>query len=398
MNERSIQRLSITGIGASELEVIRSMRPALEGHIPSIVDGFYAELMQHANLREIIAQNTTTDRLKLTFKNYLMRLFSGTIDESYDQNRIQIGHTHHRVGLPLKWYLGMFTYLESQIFQKLTTLNKDCSLPDWIKIQSAISGLIKYDQLLAVDAYIEAHTAELRDQTEKAESAKKAKSLFLAKVSHELRTPLVSILGYTDLVLDTAKEISPLTRQHLSVLHRNATNLLSMINGLIEIGHVDSGKWQTQIMRGSLNALLDDMAINAEGLLTGKPVKVRRDYSSRGPVTIQVDFSKLRQILLNLISNACKFTDSGYVAIDFEMEKDRILIMVRDSGPGVLPEHRQKIFEEFFRVPHDIGKKPGSGLGLPLVKSLVDSMGGEIEISDETPYGSFFKVHIPFQA
>jgi signal transduction histidine kinase len=392
-----MQRLSIIGIGTSELDVIRSMRSSLEDQIPSIVDNFYTELMQHPILREIIAQNTTTDRLKLTFRNYLKRLFSGSIDDTYDHDRIQIGHTHHRVGLPLKWYLGMFSFLENQIFLKLSELHKDTDLTEWMKVQSAISGLMKYDQLLAVDAYVEAHTAELIEQTEKAESAKKSKSLFLAKVSHELRTPLSSILGYTDLILDTAKEISPLTRQHLSVLHRNATNLLSMINGLIEIGHVDSGKWHTQVTHGSLNALLDDMAINAQGLLAGKPVQVRRDYASKDQITLLLDFAKLRQVLLNLVSNACKFTDSGYVAIDFKMQDNLILIMVRDSGPGVAPEHRGKIFDEFFRAPNEKSKKPGSGLGLPLVKSLVESMGGAMEISDEQPRGSVFIVKLPIQ-
>ena len=292
----------------------------------------------------------------------------------------------------------MFSYLEGQILQRLSPDFEQDSVKNWIQIQSAISGLMKYDQLLAVDAYVEAHTAELREQTEKAELARQSKSLFLAKVSHELRTPLSSILGYTDLILDTAQEISPLTRQHLSVLHRNATNLLSMINGLIEIGQVDSGRWPNQNSQGSLQSLLEDMAINAEGLLVGKHVQVQRDFSLRKPLTASLDFAKLRQVLLNLVSNACKFTDSGYVALDYEQSSSLVAIFVKDSGPGIPVEQREKIFDEFYRAPSQSAKKPGSGLGLTLVKSLVESMGGTITVGDESPQGSRFIITLPLKA
>lgn len=385
------------GLTQTDLEIIRKLRPQLVTRIPSIVDEFYNEMMKHSVLRDVIAQNTTTNRLKKTFATYLDRLFSASINEEYDQERIQIGRTHHRVGLPLKWYLGMFSFLEHQILHALLTDSATDSPSQWLRIQSAVSKLMTYDQFLAVDAYVEAHTAELRKQTENAENAKQAKSLFLAKVSHELRTPLSSILGYTDLILDTSKEISPVTRQHLSVLHRNASNLLSMINGLIEIGHIDSGKWETKDTVGRVDALFDDMAINAEGLLAGKSVKVLRNYSNMGSLEISLDFAKLRQILLNVISNACKFTDSGYVAINFQLKENLLQIVIADSGPGIPKEHRDRIFEEFYRAPTESNKKPGSGLGLTLVKSLVESMQGEIEIADEQPKGTRFIITIPIK-
>ncbi len=271
--------------------------------------------------------------------------------------------------------------------------------PDnWVQTYTAISRLMKYDQLLAVDAYVDAHTAELRRQTQEAERSREAKSLFLAQVSHELRTPLSSILGYTDLILDTAKEITPSTRKHLSVLHRNATNLLSLINGLIEIGQVDSGKWKTEETFAHINDLFDDVATNAEGLLVGKPVQLMRDYNRRENFQAVLDFSKLRQILLNLVSNACKFTDSGFVALDFEKIDQRLVIKVRDSGPGIPDVYRDQIFEEFFRIPSESSKKPGSGLGLTLVKGLATSMGGSVNVSPESPKGTIFTVNLPLKS
>jgi len=398
VTSKSEFRLKVVGLSASDLDVIRSLRRSMSAQIPAIVDSFYLEMTQHSDLREIISQHTTTDRLKKTFTMYIERLFKGEIDPVYDEERIQIGKTHYRVGLPLKWYLGMFSILEHRILNALESTRVAMNPDNWVQTYTAISRLMKYDQLLAVDAYVDAHTTELRRQTEEAERSREAKSLFLAQVSHELRTPLSSILGYTDLILDTAKEISPSTRQHLSVLHRNATNLLSLINGLIEIGQADSGRWKTEETFAQINDLFDDIATNAEGLLAGKPVQFIRDYNKRGKFKAVLDFSKLRQILLNLVSNACKFTDSGYVALDFEKVDQRLVIRVRDSGPGIPDVYRDQIFEEFFRIPSESSKKPGSGLGLTLVKSLASSMGGSVDVSPESPKGTIFTVKLPLKS
>ena len=398
VNQKSLDRLSIVGLGLEEITLIKLAGAQITPMIGTIVEAFYDHLILYPPLRDIISQNTTTDRLKGTFHRYLIKLFSGTFNEDYEFERIQIGKTHHRVGLPLKWYLSMFGFLEHQIYSSLRPRYEDLPLKNWIALQRSISGLIKYDQLLAVDAYVEAYTADLRQETEAAQQARKSKSLFLAKVSHELRTPLSSILGYTDLILDTSREISPVTRQHLQVLHRNANNLLSAINGLIEIGHADSGKWQSELTNGTISALFDDMAINAEGLLVGKPVRIDKAYTGKSAPAIYTDFSKLRQILLNLVSNACKFTDSGYVVLDFEQTERSLVIIVRDSGPGIPAEQRDKVFEDFYRIQNGSVRKPGSGLGLTLVKTLIESMDGTIAISDEKPNGTVFTLTLPLKS
>jgi signal transduction histidine kinase len=386
-------RARLVDLGPDEIRLVIAAGDSLRPHFETIVDEFYVRMQNHEPLREIIGRHTTTMRLKQTFRGYLERLFSGQYDGSYDQNRVQVGLTHDRVKLPLMWYLGMFSSLESMLFDRLQPLYESKPLSEWLKTQRSISSLIKYDQLLAVDAYVDASFSTLRTQTAEAEKARKAKSVFLATVSHELRTPLTSIMGYTDLILDTAKEISPQTRQHLQVLHRNANNLLSIINGLIEIGRVDGGKWQSSPSQGSINALLDDMAINAEGLLAGKQVRLDRAYQTRGDEKIYTDFSKLRQVLLNLVSNACKFTDTGAITLDRERANGALILTITDTGPGIPDESKEKVFEEFYRISGS--KKPGSGLGLSLVKSLVESLGGTIKVADAAPHGCEFKVTIP---
>ncbi len=387
--------MSLIGFNEDDVRLVREAGILISPHLDQVIDAFYAHMTKHAPLRDIISRHTTTDRLKQTFKVYLTSLFSGNYDTGYDTRRIQVGLTHDRVGLPLMWYLGMFGHLERLLFDQLEPHYLDKPLRDWRRIERAIGDLIKYDQLLAVDAYVDAYTGKLREQMQAAESARKAKSLFLATVSHELRTPLSSILGYTDLVLDTSKEISPQTRQHLQVLHRNAENLLGMINALIEIGRVGSGGWQSQQTTGTIKALMDDMATSAEGLLAGKPVTVDRRYSEKPSPVISMDFSKLRQVILNIVSNACKFTDDGKVSLDFNQAESVVTFVVSDTGPGIPENQHEKVFVEFYRIQAETAKKPGSGLGLALVKTLVESMRGAISIEPNLPCGTIFKVSIP---
>jgi signal transduction histidine kinase len=381
-------RAELVGLGDAEAHVIRDAGIAIAPRFSAIVDRFYEQMLAHEPLRAIIAKHTTTTRLKDTFKNYLIKLFSGSYSHDYDSERVKVGQTHDRVNLPLMWYLGMFSLLEKIIFEELSIHYTERPLKDWLQVQKSITSIIKYDQLLAVDAYVNASYARLQEQTDAAEKARKAKSIFLATVSHELRTPLSSILGYSDLILDTAGELSEQTRHYIQIVRRNADSLLTMINGLIEIGRVDSGKAASDVRLGSINQLLDDIAADAEGLVNGKPIKIEHLYATTPDVQLQLDFAKMRQILTNIVGNACKYTDTGKVTIDKKASDKHLSISVTDTGPGIAEEHRDKIFHEFFRVKGN--KKPGSGLGLSLVKTLLESMHGSIEVESNHPQGTRF--------
>jgi signal transduction histidine kinase len=385
-------RTQLVGLGSLEVKLIHEAGSLISLDFSAIIDRFYERLLNYEPLREIIAKNTTTVRLKDTFKKYLERLFSGQYDDDYDHQRIKVGLTHDRVNLPLMWYLAMFSALEQLIFEELYPHYENRPLKDWVGVQKAISSLIKYDQLLAVDAYVDASFSRLQQKTAEAEKARKAKSIFLATVSHELRTPLSSILGYSDLILDTAAEISDQTKQYLEILRRNAGNLLTLINALIEIGRVDSGKGASDTCSGSINALLSDIADDAEGLVAGRPIKIERLYSTKPDPQVYLDFAKLRQVILNIVGNACKFTDAGSVCIDKIQSDEAITITISDTGPGIPEELRTRIFDEFFRVQGN--RKPGSGLGLSLVKTLVESMNGHIVVEANNPTGSRFSVTI----
>jgi signal transduction histidine kinase len=382
----------LVGLGPTEAKLLRDAGAVLAPQFSSIIDRFYERLMTYEPLREIVAKHTTTSRLKGTLRHYLVQIFSGDFDEQYAHERVNVGLTHDRVNLPLIWYLGMFSVLEHMVFDAMQPHYENKLLKEWISVQNAVSKLIKFDQLLAVDAYVTASFSRLEEQTAHAQKARKSKSIFLATVSHELRTPLSSILGYSDLILDTAGEISPQTRQYLQILRRNAEALLAMINELIEIGRVDSGKAASDVRLGSLKGLLDEVAADAKGLVNSRPVKIECPYRDKPDLQVRFDFAKLRQILINIIGNACKYTDSGAVTIDVSSDQGEVAISIADTGPGIPEEYRARVFDEFFRIQGN--KKPGSGLGLSLVKILVDSVQGSIAVESNHPRGARFILRI----
>ena len=390
------ERMSLVGLNPLQLKLLPAAKPLIEPHIDAIIDQFYRHILGHEHLRRIVESQTTVDRLKKTFRTYIEQLFSGQYGEEYHRNRIVVGVTHHRVQLSLAWYLSMFGHLEQLIKNSLYAHFQNRPAHEWVDIQSAIENLIRFDQLLAVDAYVETYTEDLRDQTRLAKEARSARERFLAKASHELRTPLSSIMGYADLILDNAAEISPQTRKHLQVMQRNATNLLSMINGLIEIGRTGGVRWEVTPTLGSATTLLDDIAIAAEGLIGQRPIHIIKNYDASAYGMVFLDFGKIRQVLLNLVSNACKYTDVGQIVLSCIVHHDSVEFGVEDTGPGIPVDERERIFEEFYRIPRDaIRGITGSGLGLALVKTIVHNLGGTLNIRDSDPHGACFTVRLP---
>lgn len=387
----------LVGLLREQITDIQNLGALIRPRFKAIADQFYDHIDSFPELRRIIGANTTVDRLKLTFEMYLGRLFAGTYDETYQSHRTQVGLTHARVQLPLKYYLSMFGHLEVLIARELKPHFESRPLQDWIDASTTLSKVIRYDQLLAVDSYVEAYTISLQEERRAADQARKSKTLFLAKVSHELRTPLSSILGYTELILDRSGEISETTRKHLGVLNRNASNLLSMINGLIDIGRADSERWVTAPSLKAPASLIDDMALNAEGLIGRRPIEVHREATADLQKPVRLDFAKLRQIMLNLVSNACKYTSAGSITIAGHTEGGFLIFKVSDTGIGIPEAERATVFDEFYRASNqDSEKTEGHGLGLTLVKTLVEHLGGTIEIEGNQPRGTVFIVRVPF--
>lgn len=234
---------------------------------------------------------------------------------------------------------------------------------------------------------------ELSLAKERAEAASIAKSEFLAKMSHELRTPLNSVIGFTRLLLR-----QPLSETQLDYLRRigsNGKHLLNLINELLDLARIEAGQMRLDIDTIFLLPLLREVIAQCEGQALERKLKLTLETPDTLPA-IRADIARLRQILINLIGNAIKFTPQGHVALIAEMKADTLCIHVRDTGIGIAEHVLPHIFEPF-RQGDDSSRRrfEGTGMGLAICHSLCEQMGFRLTISSQINQGSTFTLHIP---
>ncbi len=238
----------------------------------------------------------------------------------------------------------------------------------------------------------------LRRQAFQLEQASAAKSQFLANVSHELRTPLNAIIGYTHLLLEgVSGELTPRQNDRLQRVESNARHLLSIINDLLDIARIESGKMPIQVERFELHELLEEVMAEVEPLITGTSLEVTWTLSPEVP-EVRTDRQKVKQIVLNLLSNALKFTPQGSVAIRIETceDGDQVAVAVADTGIGISEENQKTIFEAFGQADSSYAKRHGgTGLGLSICRRLATILGGTIALESRLGEGSTFTFCFP---
>ncbi len=227
-----------------------------------------------------------------------------------------------------------------------------------------------------------------------AQEADRYKSEFLTTVSHELRTPLNAILGFTEVLL--AQIEGPLTdgqREDLRMIRASGEHLLALFNNVLEVSALASGRMKLHFERLAVGELLGEVAALLEGQRHGKPVAIRVD-TPPGLPPLTADPTRLRQIVLNLGTNALKFTAQGAVTLSARVRGGELAIRVRDTGIGIARGDLPRLFEEFTEVAkHERG--PSSGLGLSIVQKLTHLHGGRVEVESSVGRGSVFTVLLP---
>ncbi|TET67433.1 MAG: hybrid sensor histidine kinase/response regulator [Dehalococcoidia bacterium] len=255
---------------------------------------------------------------------------------------------------------------------------------------------------LELEEKIKESTAELEVAMRNAQVANQAKSDFLASMSHELRTPLTSILGLSEVLQEEYfGKLNSKQKQYLNDIQESGQHLLLLINDILDIAKIEAGKMELELGPVVVKELLENSLIMIKEKAGKHNIKLDVDLALEiKGLKIQADERKLKQIIFNLLSNAVKFTpDGGRIQLGASCEDEKLAVAVTDTGIGISLEKQEKVFQEFYQVEAGLrDKTPGTGLGLPLSRRMVEMHGGEIWCESEGEgKGSRFVFTIPLE-
>ena len=255
------------------------------------------------------------------------------------------------------------------------------------------------DRIRAATAHLEEQNAQLLWQAHEVEKANRLKSEFLASMSHELRTPINAIVGYAALLLEGMfGKLSDQQRDPLDRTRAAADHLRALIDDILDLAKIEAGKMQFTLEELSLSDVLKEVSLQMEPMFRRKVLSYTIDVANETP-TIVSDRTKLKQILLNLLSNAMKFTTRGGVSVVVRPHAMGVRIDVNDTGIGIRPEHLSVIWEDFRQVDQSRTREfGGTGLGLSITRKLVERLGGTISVESIVGVGTSFTVMVPLEA
>ncbi len=250
------------------------------------------------------------------------------------------------------------------------------------------------DSLNTMAGSVEKSFRRLEDARHLAEENSRMKSDFVASMSHELRTPLNGILGFAELIREDApnEEI----RDHAATICQSGQHLLALVNDVLDIAKIESGNMRLDAVPFALPPLLQELAALHAATARQKGLRLVHQFAPDVPQTLIGDPMRLRQVVHNLLSNAVKFTQQGEICITAGRDGERVVIGVRDTGPGIAAEAQVAVFERFHQESNFVTRAHGgTGLGLALVREFVALMGGSLRLESELGHGAYFEFWIP---
>jgi len=254
-------------------------------------------------------------------------------------------------------------------------------------------------ELAAVNEQLAERVIETEEARASAERSNQVKSAFLASMSHELRTPLNAVINFTRFVLDgDTGPINDAQAELLAEVVNSGRHLLNLINDVLDMSKIEAGSLNLFIEDDlDLTEMLNSLEATGRSLLIDKPVTFRTEIAPDLP-PIQGDRQRILQILLNIVSNACKFTEEGEIVLRADVHDGEIVMAVTDNGPGIAPEDQEMVFEAFKQTKTGLRQGGGTGLGMPIAKNLAEAHGGRLWLESEPGHGATFSLALPIPA
>jgi signal transduction histidine kinase len=384
------------GFHAEDIALLRQLGPRLEPYLPEMAERFYSQIPHHPDaVRVFTGGEAQIARLKHTLLEWAQGLFRGVYDEAYATERFQIGYRHVRIGLEQKYVISAMGVVRSFL--------NDCLLSEMPASEErrpyarALGKILDLDLNLMCESYMHATVDNLRELNEQLERANqelaqtsRTKDQFLSHISHELRTPLNSILGFSKIILDGLCNSPEEERVLLQDVFGSAQHLLGLVNDILDIRRIEQGRMTLRVENVDLRKLLDSTLPLVAVQAAEKGLQLVNGTVGVSLPVVWADEMRLRQVLLNLLNNAVKFTVEGSITVRAQTSDERtgaaqvasprlVRLEIEDTGIGVPPEQRESAFEEFVQLDQmEAQRFRGAGLGLAISRRLVELMGGRI--------------------
>jgi len=383
------------GFTDADERLLQAIAPQMEPCFPTMSERFYTQITQHPDAAKVFTGGQEQiDRLKSTLQVWARRVFSGPFDEDYAAERYKIGVRHVKIGLPQRYMISAMgvirVYLQESLAQALSS-----DLPRLRAARLALDKALNLDLNMMCESYFQESMRHLNDLNRKLEQANielaelsRVKTEFLATTSHELRTPLNSILGFSRLILDGLCETRDEERELLRDVLHSAEHLLSIVNDILDIAKIEAGKLHLALEPVDLRELIQEVKTVVAVEVSGKRLTLVDETELLSLPQVNADRARVKQVLINLLDNAAKFTDQGWITLRARAFPERgfVELEVQDTGIGIPPEKQPLLFEKFRQVDSSFTRQQGgSGLGLAISRWLVEMMGGRIKLASAGP-------------
>ena len=381
-------RLSFLQFSQQDEEHLKDLSEVFGPHIPDIVDHFYQHLQRFEETASLLTDELITTRLLAAQRRYLERLTEGNYDQQYAAERAKIGHTHNRVGLAPRWYIGAYNLYIHLLIPLICQAYRE--EPD--RIQNAILALTKVlmlDMQLAIETYIERQQLEV--QTIQSERFAAIGQL-ASQVAHEIRNPLSSMELNLDLLADEVVNSTEMNVGEaeglLKSIHNEVERLAEIVSDYLAFTRLPRFEFEHE----SLNTVIQAFCNFVEPQLRQAKITFSTELAANLPFTL-LDAEQIQRALYNFLNNAIEAMPSGgELSIQTRAESSQIMLQISDTGMGIPSSDQQRIFDPFFTT-----KKEGTGLGLPLAGEIIKHHQGTILCESVVGQGTLFTITLPIR-